>query len=187
MAEVLQPIVRGSPNAEHSLEQFQLANPPPKVERCVATTIPAVRLESILVSNWAFLMLFKKVRKGREKKWSAAEIGAELCELASIGVMQRKFDPQKRPACVLLSQPSVLLMDGYTRRPKKDARDASSCAGQGCRGTFELNRSGAHYDDGRCWCAGAEGWFARGYRSESLRLAASEAWLARNKQRGSSG
>lgn len=173
-AEVLQLTVRGTEAAAFSDEQFALVDPPSGSNpSCAATTLSAVRWESVLIAKDTFKALLKKF-KHREYPPDDAALGKAVCHVAEKGLEDRRLDTFKRPACAILREPRVQLLDDTLetgrRRVRRDAPGGykDPCLKEGCPGSFTANETSAVFDDGRCYGFGIKGWNFKGFRTHEL-------------------
>ena len=173
-SEIMQLSVRGTAAASFSEEQFALANPPSGSNpSCAATTLPAVRWESVFIAKDTFKAILKKFR-WREDPPDDALLGKIVCNVAEMGMADRRLDQFKRAACTILREPKVQLLDDTLETGRRRVHipapggDKNPCLKAGCPGSFVANESSAVFDDGRCYGFGIKGWSFKGFRTEEL-------------------
>ena len=105
------------------------------------------------------------------------KLGHVACDAAARLGAEDKWRPKSPTkstcACALLRTPAHRLLPALGPKYQKnlDKRPGlTRCFTRGCPGTFSVNNSLAHFDDGRCWSVSysATGYSPHGYRSTQL-------------------
>ena len=169
-AGVLQATVKGSAIDLISERQFENVYAK-RGGTCDATSIHAVSFNSVVIASpvWRSFMrlaLLQPRNVGEQK------LGHVACDAAA-DYWRPKSPTKSTCACALLRAPTHRLLPvlGPKHQQNLDKRPGlTGCFTRGCPGTFSVNNSLAHHDDGRCWSVSysATGYSPHGYRSTQL-------------------
>ena len=174
-AGVLQATVKGSEIDLISERQFEKVYAK-RGGTCDATTIHAVSFNSVVIASPVW-RIFMRLALLQPRDVGEQKLGHVACDAAArLGAEDnwRPKGPTKSTcACALLRAPAHRLLPALGPKYQKnlDKRPGlTRCFTRGCPGTFSVNNSLAHHDDGRCWSVSysATGYSPHGYRSTQL-------------------